>query len=157
MNTHLNRNRARYAAPLFAAALAALCGCERVSDNSIEQVQLADVAKASKERSQSYLIVDARDAKSFNQGHIPGATRLSAADIDFNDPDPKFKNYKAIYVYGEHPNHNNAKALVKRLLTSKIDDVYLMDDGFLAWRTNGYPIDTVTPTPAPTPAPAPKP
>ncbi|NUQ54236.1 MAG: hypothetical protein HUU19_16290 [Phycisphaerales bacterium] len=129
---------------LFCALAGALSlsACEKVSDNAIRAVDMADVAKASKDADKSYLIVDARDAASFSDGHIPGSRRLTAAEIDFNNPDPKLRNYKAIYVYGEHPNHNNAKALVKRLMTADIDDVYLMNDGFLGWKAHGYPIDT---------------
>lgn len=117
-------------------------GCEKVSDNAIEPVQLVDVLKASKEAGDSYLILDARDATSYNAGHIPGAKRMVAADIDALDPDPKLKSYKAIYVYGEHPNHNAAKALVKRLMVAKTSDAYLMEDGFMAWKSQGNPVVT---------------
>ncbi len=126
----------------LAVALFAVSACEKVSDNAIEPVQLVDVLKASKEAGDSYLILDARDANAFKAGHIPGARRMVAADIDALDPDPKLKSYKAIYVYGEHPNHNAAKALVKRLLVAKTSDAYLMEEGFMGWKSQGHPVET---------------
>lgn len=122
-------------------AVVTLASCEKVSDRAIEQVQIADVYEASKASGNSYLILDARDAASFKTARIPGAKRMVAADIDALNPDPKLKTYKAIYVYGEHPNHNAAKALVKRIMVAKAGDVYLMDDGMLGWKAQGHPVE----------------
>ncbi len=127
---------------VLAAAVVAFAGCEKVSDNAIEPVQLVDVLKASKETGDSYLILDARDADSYAAGHIPGAKRMTAAQIDALDLDPKYKGYKSIYVYGEHPNHNGAKALVKRLMTAGASDTYLMEEGFMGWKSQGNPVET---------------
>jgi len=129
-------------------ALIGLSGCDKVSDNTIEPVRLVDVAKATRAKGDSYLILDARDAASYDAGHIPGAQRMTAAQIDPKDPDPRLSSYKAIYVYGEHPNHNAAKALVKRLMVAEVSSTYLMDDGFVAWKAQGQPV--VTEQPAPT-------
>lgn len=118
-----------------------LASCEKVSDRAIEQVQIADVYEATKASGNSYLILDARDAAAFRAAHVPGAKRMVAADIDALNPDPKLKTYKAIYVYGEHPNHNGAKALVKRIMTAEAGDVYLMDEGFLGWKAQGHPVE----------------
>lgn len=128
---------------LFAAGLAALgtTGCEPVSDRAIELVSMSDVAKAIRDKPKSYLVLDARDAASFRTGHLPGAKRLTAADVDVNDPDPKFKSYKSIFTYGQHPNHNGAKALTKRLMSAKVSGVYLMDEGFLGWKSYGYAVE----------------
>ncbi|MFM9959298.1 MAG: rhodanese-like domain-containing protein [Phycisphaerales bacterium] len=140
---HLSRFAPKLVTRLVPAgliALVTLASCERVSDRAIEQVQIADVYEASKTNGNSYLILDARDANAFKSGHIPGAKRMVAADIDALNPDPKLKTYKAIYVYGEHPNHNAAKALVKRIMIAKAGDVYLMDEGYLGWTTQGNPV-----------------
>lgn len=129
-------------------ALVGLSGCDKVSDNTIEPVRLVDVVKATKDKGGSYLILDARDAASYDAGHIPGAKRMTAAQIDPKDPDPKLSTYKAIYVYGEHPNHNAAKALVKRLMIADVSSTYLMDDGFVAWKAQGQPVAGGQPAPA---------
>lgn len=132
----------------FLPVLIGLSGCDKISDNTIEPVRLVDVVKATKDNGGLYLILDARDAASYNAAHIPGAKRMTAAQVDPKDPDPKFSTYKAIYVYGEHPNHNAAKALVKRLMIADVSSTYLMDDGFVAWKAQGQPVASEQPAPA---------
>ncbi len=146
-STHTCRRLSRRLAPAaLGAALAAagglLTGCDPISDAKIEFVQMTDVAKAIKDNPKSYLVLDARDAASYEAGHLPTAKRMTAADIDEHDPDPRLKSYKAIYTYGEHPNHNNAKALTKRLMITKVNDIYLMDEGYIGWKAKGYPVVT---------------
>ncbi|MDX2116138.1 MAG: rhodanese-like domain-containing protein [Planctomycetota bacterium] len=120
----------------------AVAGCVSTDENKVDNVRLSPT-KAREwlaKNPDSYLLVDARLPESFARERIPGAVRLDTRDFDENDPDPKFKAYDAIIVYGENPSFGRANVLTKRFLAAGLD-VYLIDGGLKAWRDAGLPIE----------------
>jgi thiosulfate sulfurtransferase len=77
------------------------------------------------------VIVDIRDANSFNQGHIHGAIHLSneslAEFIRSTDPDAT----TVVCCYHGHSSQQAAQYLVSQDFT----DVYSLDGGFTQWQS----------------------
>ena len=85
----------------------------------------------------SIQLVDIRDPQSYGEGHISGAKHLDNETlVDFlRDADPD----QPVVVYCYHGNSSQPAAA---LLNEKgFEEVYSMDGGFEAWRTQ-YPIVT---------------
>jgi thiosulfate sulfurtransferase len=76
-------------------------------------------------------LVDIRDAQSFAQGHIEGATHLDNSSVqDFiesADPDKPL----IVYCYHGHSSMSAASFLCEK----GFEEVYSMDGGYELWRT----------------------
>ncbi len=127
----------------FLIAAGPLTGCGgKISDRSITVLTVDDLSERLAERGDEVLVLDARDRQSFEAGHVPGARLTRLSEIDVSAENPRFDGYDAIVVYGDDPGSGLARALVKRLLESEHDDVYLLEQGFTGWRTAGGPVAT---------------
>ena len=54
--------------------------------------------------------------------------------------DPAISRHDHIITYGEHPNSPVAKALTKRLLSTRYKGVRLYDGGVRSWKNAGLPV-----------------
>lgn len=121
--------------------LAALPGCQKkISTDSIAFITPARVGEQIAKDPDKHLVLDARDPQAFQEGHLPGARRISVPDIDPNKRDPLWERYRSIVVYGENPGSLAAEAVTKRLMSAGYGQVYLMDGGFDAWKSSGRPV-----------------
>lgn len=129
-----------------------LTGCETIDEGWVDKHRIDPLTAERwlQKSPEQYLVVDARSAKAYESGHIPGAVRMDLPDIDPLDPDPKYGRYKAVVVYGEDPSYGKANALAKRFGQADVE-VYLIDGGLKMWRDRGLPV-----TPAPTSIAPPK-
>lgn len=114
----------------------------QVSDRSITSISQAETTERLRKDAGSTLILDARDARSFEEGRIPGARLTRLSEIDLQDDRPRFgKDWGIIVVYGTDPGSAKAPALVKRLLQQGHKNVALLEGGFAAWVRAGLPTE----------------
>lgn len=143
------------------AAVVALGCSNKTDDRDVLNVSISmsDLSKVVSDRDKDVLIIDARTAKAFGEGHIPGARNIRLDTIDAKERDPALDRYKTIIVYGETPGPTIERSTAKRLIQAKYDDVRWFEDGFKAWVASGLPVTRPEPgatpeKPAPAPAPA---
>ena len=120
-----------------------LASCSgNVSDRSIEPISQAETTDRLRENAGSTLLLDARDARSFDAGHLPGARLTRLSEIDLTAGRPRFgDDWDMIVVYGQDPGSAKAPALVKRLLQQGHKNVALLEGGFAAWVSAGLPTE----------------
>lgn len=126
---------------LITAGLVA--GCQSTTENHVDDVRISpkQMMEMLSKNPDRYLVVDARQAELYAQARIPGAIRMDPPELNPEDPDPKFNEYKAVIVYGDDPAYGRSNALTKRFIQAGID-VYMLDGGMKTWREAGNPIDT---------------
>jgi rhodanese-related sulfurtransferase len=93
------------------------------------------------------IIVDAREGKSYAEGHISGAISLPLADIDqqlsgFTKGVPPGA---MIVVYCNGFDCHDSMTLGKRLLQGGFQQVYIFEGGYPEWRDAGYPVQVKKP------------
>ena len=116
-------------------------GCtQRVSDETIQPITTADLQRRIQDKPNEVLMIDARSADAFAQGHIPGAVHMTLPQIDPEQPDPQIQKYKTVIVYGQNPGSVTAKAMVKRFMKTGVKNARLLEGGIDAWRARGLPI-----------------
>jgi rhodanese-related sulfurtransferase len=121
---------------------AALTGCRTISENQVDDRRIApERAWEMIDRNPSrFLVLDARTPEAFQEGRIPGARRMELAEFDPQDPDPAFKAYRGVIIYGDDPRYGRANALTKRFLEADIR-VFMIDGGMMAWQSKGLPVE----------------
>lgn len=84
------------------------------------------------------VVVDIRDPQSYANGHMPHAMHLSNDNLAaFIDQTPKTKPVVVVCYHG-HSSQQAASVLAQQGFV----DVYSMDGGFEAWRTQGQSVET---------------
>lgn len=118
----------------------AFAGCSnKVDDSTVVRISTTEVSRRLQKGS-NILVIDARDAKQYDAGHIPSARLVTLPEVDPLDPEPKFNGYSALIVYGDNPGSATAMAMAKRLMVTKHKNVVLMIDGFDQWKREGRPV-----------------
>lgn len=129
----------------------ATTGCfgeRRVDDDDIDLISLDRVAalhtKQQAEPGKRHLILlDARSSQRYTAGHIAGAEHLQITDVNTDlGRDPRIESFENIVVYADNPGSASSKALTKRLLRIRYDDVYMFPGGFDAWSRAGLPTES---------------
>lgn len=128
-----------------ALACAGLTGCEtNVSNADIKPISLGEIReKMESGKDKAILLIDARSARAYGEGRIPGAINMGIDSIVEREPivDKRLAAYKTLAVYGEDPGSPSAQALTKRLLFVKYDDVRMFMDGISGWKRAGLPVE----------------
>jgi rhodanese-related sulfurtransferase len=134
---------------VFVSLLLAACtGPRRVSDKDIEVVAIGQVLRLveSQQREpdeRKLLLIDARSAQAFEAGHLPGAENIRLPEIDpERKRDKRLDSYDEIVVYADNPGSASARALVKRMLRIRYDDVRLFPGGYDQWVKAGLDVET---------------
>jgi rhodanese-related sulfurtransferase len=93
------------------------------------------------------VLVDAREASEFAEGHIPGALSVPTNDAVANPAllEPLKKAGKPIIAYCSGGDCEESKDLAKNMLAAGIHKVLVFTDGFPAWKAAGYPVETGPP------------
>lgn len=117
---------------LVSGVLVTGCG-GKVSDRSIDPITGPELASRVERSSEGLLVLDARSAEAYREGHLPGAYLARLSDIDLNDQTPRWGAYDFIVVYGQDPSSGTAQALVKRLLQTNHKKVALLRGGYDGW------------------------
>lgn len=124
---------------------AALTGCGGVDDQDIEFASLSDVKSLRESLAKdpkAGLIIDARAAKYYTAGHIPGATNYQLPDFDDKATQrPSIEAYDELVVYGDNPGSPEAKGLAKRLMHIGYSGVLMYAGGLEEWKDAGMPIE----------------
>ena len=135
---------------LAAGALVPGCvGPRRVSDRDIRVVsigQLASLMDAQNKEpdEKKLLLIDSRSREKYEAGHIPGARHMQLNAIDPNmKRDEWIDSFDEIVVYADDPGSASPRALVKRMLRMRYDDVRLFPGGYKQWTKSELPVETV--------------
>ena len=146
VRTHISRSACFFLiAVLLPATLMGGCkGQKKVTEDDIKRVsttELQSLVARSSGDSGLLILLDARSEGDFRAAHLPGARSLRPAQVDPElGKDPKISRYKHVIAYGEHPNSAVAKALTKRLMSTRYKGVRLYDGGVAAWKNAGLPL-----------------
>jgi rhodanese-related sulfurtransferase len=110
------------------------------SDEPIE-VQLATVKKFFD--AGAAVIVDAREAAEYAEGHIPGAMSLPYDDVAAKPQllDAVRGVKKPIIVYCEGPGCDLSRSLAITMLSEGLRKVLVYTAGFPEWKAGGYPVE----------------
>jgi thiosulfate sulfurtransferase len=88
------------------------------------------------------VFIDARDRYAFAEAHIQGARHLDLLDMDvwmvefYNTTQPD----AALITYCEAANCSESTALAARLTEMGFENVFVLEGGWEAWRTQGLPV-----------------
>jgi rhodanese-related sulfurtransferase len=90
------------------------------------------------------VIVDAREAPEYAEGHIPGALSVPFEDAVAKPAliEPFKKVGKPIILYCSGGDCELSKDLAKNMLAEGIRKVLVFTDGFPGWKAAGYPVET---------------
>ncbi len=146
----------------FFFALLAVCACPAAasSDLSASEKISADELRAKQTSHQNFLLLDARDRKSYDDGHIAGA--VLPLPEDFYDQEELHDKQ----IIAAAPNRDAALAVAMREVPRSRDivtycntdcnagvhllvslrslgfsSVKVMEEGFQAWQAKGYPVE----------------
>ncbi len=127
-----------------------LVGCNQgISDKNLKYVPLLEVDQLLHPQGSLFhapvagIWVDPRLAKSYEEGHIPGALNipfpemLNAAKQELGEG-----KYGAIIVYDTNYDDILGKAGAKRLMEMGFKEVYNLQGGLEAWKQAGHPVVT---------------
>ena len=88
------------------------------------------------------LILDSRAEAKYAEAHLPGAKHLLLSGVDPNMKRDKWMDsFEEIVVYADNPGSASARALVKRMLRMRYDNVRLFPGGFDQWSKAGLPVE----------------
>jgi rhodanese-related sulfurtransferase len=87
-----------------------------------------------------FLLIDARDPKNYNVGHIPGAFSLLLSEIDKHGIDI-LKKGKDIVVYSKDINCPASGLVSKKLDELGYGPVYNYNPSYRDWVDKGYPVE----------------
>ena len=122
-------------------------GPRRVSDRDIRVVSMSEVAKLmdgqrNEPGERLLLILDSRAEAKYAEAHLPGAKHLLLSGVDPNMKRDKWMDsFEEIVVYADNPGSASARALVKRMLRMRYDNVRLFPGGFDQWSKAGLPVE----------------
>lgn len=85
------------------------------------------------------VIIDARPASDWIQGHIPGAISMPHYQLDRIDELPKDGTW--IIAYCACPHHASG-IVVDELKKRGFENAAILDEGILVWQKRGYPIES---------------
>ena len=83
-------------------------------------------------------IVDIRDAKSFNEGHIVDAHNIALAQLNSRMAELNKYKHQPIVVVCKHGQHSSIAA--KMLMKEGFENVARLHGGMLTWESDGLPI-----------------
>jgi cytochrome c oxidase cbb3-type subunit III len=105
-------------------------------------------------KKQRIVIIDARPPSDYVREHIPGSISVPHYDTAKLDRIPK--DGTVVVAYCACPHHASG-IVVDELLKRGYTKAYVLDEGILFWRRQGYPIAGTTASLGPTGVPAPPP
>ncbi len=85
------------------------------------------------------LVLDIRDEKAYNEGHLKGAKRVDLASLA--DQLKDFERYKSKRVVAYDERGTLAARAVAALRRNAFEHAYLLRGGLAAWREENMPVD----------------
>lgn len=138
-------NRLTAATVMFALVWSACVGAAekaRVPD-SLPGAMLVDAkwVKSALDRRESLLVLDARIASEFAQGHLPGAVNLDEkAGVTLQSTLPRDKSSPVLF-YCNGPKCLKSFESAKKTLELGYRKVYWFRGGIPEWTSHGYPLE----------------
>lgn len=127
----------------LAAAASVASGCSNKTDDRDvlnNSISITELSRQVNKPDPGILLIDARTASQYSEGHIPGARNIRLDQIDAKERDPALEKYKTIIVYGQTPGPTIALSTAKRLIQAGYEDVRWFGDGFQSWVSAGLPV-----------------
>ncbi|WP_306054855.1 rhodanese-like domain-containing protein [Natronococcus wangiae] len=84
-------------------------------------------------------MVDARGSDQYEEAHVVGAALSSAPDGVSNDPVAEWSRDDRIVTYCGCPHHLSGLRAAS-LIENEHEEVYALDEGFIAWLNREYPV-----------------
>ena len=108
-------------------------GCESsgISDRNILSLEFQQVAEMLDAGNPRVVLVDVRQSRDYDAGHIPGAIHIFFSDLRADDP--QLKDAKTIIVCPQGWRDDLGPAATKRLLALEYKNVYLFRGGVELW------------------------
>ncbi len=122
-------------------------GCrQQINDSDLRYLSGGEVAtlldpEAKGHRRGSHVLVDPRDAKAFEGGHLPGAVNFDVLLPD-RTVDPVLSKAGVVVVYGRNAGDALARGMAKRLMSLGLKNVYLYPGGLDDWTRRGGQAET---------------
>lgn len=120
------------------AFLVLTAGCEtepKTDDDSLVFVTHGEVLKLLASDKRPAMLVDARSAAKYMEGHIAGSISMPLADAEAKDP--RLAGTRIVIVYGEGYTDPQPIALSKKLIRLRYEDVRTYREGLKDWVANG--------------------
>ena len=133
------------ATPIVLAAGAAvllLLGCvevSRISDDHVEPVDYEKMVRLIEKPKKPAVLVDVRQPKQFDQGHIPGAINIPINKLNYGDI--RLAQAVNIIVYSASVSDMLSRAAAKTLLRLEYQNVYDYRGGLAEWQANHRAIE----------------
>jgi thiosulfate sulfurtransferase len=116
----------------------------------LKNINVDDLRNIMHRRERGYLIVDAREAEAYCEGHIPGA--MDAFDAEIESLMSKVDKNAHVIVYGpgqwvksENPADRLSGDAAMRLMKMGFKNVMELNGGFEAWANAGHRVDMCNP------------
>ncbi|MFB3788349.1 MAG: rhodanese-like domain-containing protein [bacterium] len=92
----------------------------------------------------SAIVLDAREAKEYQLGHLPGAINLPVTDFDavYGEIGESLPRDYPIIVYCQGGPCEESHQLLDLLSLREFQDLYLYPGGWLEWKERGLPVET---------------
>ena len=128
--------------------LVSCTGPRRVSDKDIQALSIGQLLRLVENQQnepdeRKLLLIDTRPTDDFEAGHLPGAENMRLSDINpERKRDERIDDFDEIVVYADNPGSASARAVVKRMLSMRYDDVRLFPGGYDQWVKAGLDVET---------------
>ena len=108
--------------------------------------QFIDAASADAARTSlpHVVILDTRSAAEFAAGHVPGAKRISFANVEAQLTPAllaALRGADAVFVYGDGDETDVEQLLAQELRRHGVTRPYVVMGGFMAWQGGGLPVE----------------
>ncbi|MCA9298112.1 MAG: rhodanese-like domain-containing protein [Phycisphaerales bacterium] len=140
---------------LLGAALAVVPGCSpNVTDKDISAIDMPELHRLMTERERNeriMVLIDPRSPRAFEEGHLPGAQNIRLQDVpEGESPIPWIQWYDNLVVYGDSAATPSARAMTKRLIANRYDNIRMFLGGMDEWVETGFELETGAAPPLPT-------
>jgi len=108
-----------------------------VNESPAKYVVVEDLERLLKEDS-AVMLIDARTAEEFDEGHIPGAINVPVTDLtEFARNLPDTSDGPVITMCGSTGRGEKAAAILE---SQALEDVLVLDGGLKAWKDASLPV-----------------
>ena len=93
---------------------------------------------------ESALLVDARVPEEYHVGHVPGALNLPPGEFEIRYPDlaDQVESFSTVIIYCGGVECGDSVLLAERVREVYQGAVFVVEKGWAAWVTAGYPVTT---------------
>ena len=127
---------------LAAGTAVLLTGCvevSRISDDHVDPIDYEKMVRLIETPKKPAVLVDVRQPKQFDQGHIPGAINIPINKLNYGDI--RLAQAVNIIVYSASVSDMLSRAAAKTLLRLEYQNVYDFRGGLAEWQANHQAVE----------------